>query len=74
MQGDNDMLATSSQGIRGGYSSSGDVETMIHDDGLSDDPSSPDSSFDATDLMHHEDVHHDDVTSQLAASGKEICT
>lgn len=41
---------------------------MHHEEVLSDDPSSPDSTFDAEDLMHH-GVHADDVSHQLAASG-----
>ena len=41
---------------------------MHHEEVLSDDPSSPDSTFDADDLMHH-GVHADDVSHQLAASG-----
>lgn len=72
MQADNEMLAPSHQTIRGPYASSAAVstmtDTMIVDDGMSDDSSTPDSSFDTTELMQH-DVHQDEVTSQLAASG-----
>lgn len=42
---------------------------MHHEEVLSDDPSSPDSTFDAEELMHH-GVSNDGVSNQLAASGK----
>lgn len=66
------MLTSSHQSIRVPYNSSTTVaaitDGMINDDVLSDEPSSPDSTFDASELMQH-DVHHDDVTNHLAASG-----
>lgn len=71
MQTDNEMLTSSHQTIRGPYTSSAVnaiTNTMIVDDGISDDSSTPDSSFDTTELMQH-DVHQDEVASQLAASG-----
>ncbi|KAK6995005.1 DNA-binding protein P3A2-like isoform X1 [Biomphalaria glabrata] len=55
-------------GVHG--SMTGSISHINHsmmDDDMSDNPSSPESAFDASDLMHSS--MHDEVTAQLAAAG-----
>lgn len=56
-------------GVHG--SMTGSISHINHsmmDDDMSDNPSSPESAFDASDLMHSS--MHDEVTAQLAAAGR----
>lgn len=59
----NGVHATITGGIIGGSH----INHGIMEDDMSDNPSSPESTFDASDLMHSSMA--DEVTAQLAAAG-----